>query len=198
MPAIPYIIMAGAQIGGSVIASRGNTKAAKTAAEASDKAAELEAQTADKTLAQAKEIYQQQRADQGPFRESGYSSLNALNYGLGLPAVSYQAPASAAASTTPTNFPRSTLDGVTFPGAPQIPQGTKEAVTRAASTGSQGTAANLAKNTLERINTAQQLVNQKYGGEGQTTKVKGPNGVIYLVPNDKVSAATAAGGTVVV
>ncbi len=88
MPAIPAIIAGGSAIAGSAIAAHGNTSAAKTQA-GSDAAA----------LAQAKEIYQQQRADQGPYRESGYGAMDALNFGLGLPAVS-RLNATAAAPTT--------------------------------------------------------------------------------------------------
>ena len=193
---VPIIAAVISTVGGVIaakIASGGNTKAAETNAAASDKAAEIQSQTADKALAQAKDIYEQQRADEGPYREGGYNSLNALNYGLGLPAVSYQAPASA--TPTPTNLPSSTINGVTFPGAPQVPDSTVSGLNALGQRG--GMTGNLAQQVAGKVNNAQNIVNQTYAGSGPTTKVKAPNGLVYLVPNDKVDAAKQAGGVVV-
>ena len=65
---IGAITGAGALLGGSAIQAR-----------SVGKAADKESDTADKALAHAKEIYEQQRSDQAPYRQTGYGSLNALN-----------------------------------------------------------------------------------------------------------------------
>jgi hypothetical protein len=193
MPAIPAIIISAGTIYAAHEASKGNTEAAKTNAAASDTSAQIQADTANKALAQAKDIYQQQRADEGPYVRSGYGGLNALNYGLGLPSQEYQPPA--AATPTPTNLPSSTINGLTFPGSPQVPQSTLSQLGQQANAG--GVTGPVWSQVNDKVQQAQQLANTKYAGTGSTTKVQAPNGLVYLVPADKVAEAQQAGGKVV-
>ncbi len=79
MPAIPFIIMGGASVVGSYLQSRGNKKAA-----------EIQAGSDQKALDQAKTIYDTQRQDESPYRQSGSGALNNLNYGLGIPQLAPQ------------------------------------------------------------------------------------------------------------
>ncbi len=156
MPAIPAIIMGGAAVAGSAIASHGNTEAAKTQASSDEKA-----------LAQAKEIYQQQRADQGPYRQSGYGALGALNFGLGLPDAGMGSPAASGPAAVPGHVTQGGdfMPERTNPGD-QPNQGT--AVPRTGGLGSIGSS---------------------------TVSIKAPNGLVYLVPSGQVDAAMKAGGT---
>lgn len=59
---------------------------AKIQTNANDKAAQITADQADRALAQAKAIYDQNRSDLEPYRQEGVSSLALLNSHLGLPA----------------------------------------------------------------------------------------------------------------
>lgn len=160
--ALPDIIKGGATVAGSVLEAHGNTEAAKTQA-ASDAAA----------LAQAKQIYEQQRADQGPYRQSGYSSLNALNYGLGLPEV--QIPTDAPAPSTVVAQGAKDAKGNPLPGAGQnqvIPPPPTDAQQRSGSTSS--------LNTL--------------GGGGVVPMRNPQTGLVHLIPSTQVAAAEQAGG----
>lgn len=58
---------------------------AKIQTDANSKAAQIQADQADRALAQAKQIYETNRADLAPYRAEGVSSLAALNSHLGLP-----------------------------------------------------------------------------------------------------------------
>lgn len=79
MPAIPYIIMAGAQIGSSAINAR-----------AQGKAADKQAEAIEKGIALQKEMYEQDRADFAPYRGLGGGAVGNLAYlsGINLPAES--------------------------------------------------------------------------------------------------------------
>lgn len=63
-----------------------NLVGAKIQTDANSKAAQITADQADRALAQAKQIYDTNRADLAPYRVEGVSSLAALNSHLGLPA----------------------------------------------------------------------------------------------------------------
>lgn len=69
---LPYVIGAGTSIAGNVIASRGNTEAAR-----------IQAESADKALALQKELYDTQRADLAPYRELGLGAIGQLRHGMG-------------------------------------------------------------------------------------------------------------------
>ncbi len=164
MPAIPAIIIAGASI-----------YAAHTAAKGNEKAAETQASSDDKALSQAKEIYDTQRGDQAPYRQSGYGALDALNYGLGLPAVA-RPPAGAA---PPTGTATTPSDGTMPPGSVQAPIPGKSA------TGSIG------------FTRGRDLYQDRQLQSGAIVKVKAPNGLIYLVPQAKAAEAQQKGGQLV-
>ncbi len=166
MPAIPFIIAGGASVVGNYLAAKGNKDAAKTAA-ASD----------DKALAQAKEIYTQQRADERPYAQSGYGALDALNVGLGLPAVSHvaQGPGTPGASTfmpEPYVVPGARgPDGKQLPGAGQPdPYGVP----------GQPPVGSLAQ------------LGQPQGG---MVSVRSPQGQVGLIPASQLQRALSMGGT---
>lgn len=92
MPAIPYIIMGGAQVVGNVIASKGQTKAAETANKGIEKGVELQ-----------REMYQQDRADLAPYRNLGGGAVGNLAYLAGI------APTAAPATTAPPTTMLSSL-----------------------------------------------------------------------------------------
>lgn len=88
---LPTIISAGAGVGGSYLAARGQSQAAKTEAESADKALQVQQQ-----------MYQQQRADFGPYRSAGQGAVQALARGLGV-----------------ENYPDTTIPGASnIPGLP--------------------------------------------------------------------------------
>lgn len=168
MPAavwVPALIAGGSSVAGSAIASHGNTEAAKT-----------QAASSDKSLAQAKEIYEQQRADLSPYRELGYSSLGALAQGMGLPAPSNPitnppAPSYANGAPPPTGEPFSTmslsqLHGLANSGSPNAPV----------------------------FGQLEQKMNQV---SGTMKKVKAPNGQVYTIPVTRLPEALQQGGQVV-
>lgn len=82
--ALPYIIQGGTQLGGAAIESKGLSDAAKIAAE-----------TADKDRAEAKRVYEEDRADLAPYRALGVGSVGALSTGLNLPAYTPPPPTAA-------------------------------------------------------------------------------------------------------
>lgn len=69
----PALIGGAANLGGAAIAAHSNTEAAK-----------IQAESADKALAQAKEIWQTQRADEAPYRQIGTGALGLLGQGMGI------------------------------------------------------------------------------------------------------------------
>lgn len=173
---LPALISGGAAVGGAAISARGQSTAADKQAEAIQKGIDLQ-----------EKMYHQDRADLAPYRELGGGAVGNLAYGMGIPKP---APAS-----TPPVLPQSTVKGLTFPGAPQVPAGTLSTLQ---TLGSPGSSMNkLGQHMLGKVATAQQMVNDKFGGPGATVKVKAPNGFIYLMPPDQVAAATAKGGMVV-
>ncbi len=86
LPFVPAIIQGGATIFGAKTAANSNTEAAK-----------LQAATADKALAIQKQMYDQTRTDEAPYRAFGAGALGALSQGLGV-APTPAAPTVASAS----------------------------------------------------------------------------------------------------
>lgn len=72
---------AAAAIGGALISANASKKAAKTQAQAADRAGELGDQQYQQTREDQLRIYEQQRADQAPYREAGVKSLADLMRG---------------------------------------------------------------------------------------------------------------------
>lgn len=78
----------GGLILGSVASGLMQSSAAKSAAsaqaDAAEKAAQVQLEATEKTIAEQRRQYDLARSDLGPYRESGYNALAALNYELGL------------------------------------------------------------------------------------------------------------------
>ena len=71
---MPWMALA---IGGSALLGASASKsAAKTQAAATDRAGELQKQTVDQQIALQREMYQQTRQDQEPWRQAGVNALN--------------------------------------------------------------------------------------------------------------------------
>ena len=160
--ALPTIIGAGAQVGGAAIAAHGNTKAAEIAAAQQDRA-----------LAQAKEIYQQQRADLSPYRSMGVNALGPLSFGMGLPTPdTTKGPFDQPQAPPPYTVP----GAVDASGHPMAGRG-NEAVTPPTTAQQMG--------TLNQMNSS-------------TVRVQNPQtGLVHLIPADQVSVAVQNGGRIV-
>jgi hypothetical protein len=175
MPAVPFIIMGGASIVGSYIAAKGNKDAAKTQA-ASD----------DKALGQAKEIYQTQRSDQSPFRESGYGALDALNFGLGLPAVTRPDPRAPTGTPAPYVVPGAKdKNGNPFPGA-----GMPDSYGDVGNAPIQSFPVN---NNLGKLGMPS-IMQDRRPAANSMVRVQSPSGSIGLVPQSMLQQALDAGG----
>ncbi|HEX7766604.1 MAG TPA: hypothetical protein VF443_07810 [Nitrospira sp.] len=158
------VAAAGASVAGSAIASHGNTEAAKT-----------QAQATQAGIDELKREYDLERGDTAPYRQSGYGSLNALNYGLGLPAVDIPS------EQKPAN-----------PNAPQVPAQFTDHLNALAQQG--GTTGKLAGQVGSKLNSAQAIVN---AGNGNV-RIRNPqDGQIYSIPASQAGAAVNAGGVVV-
>lgn len=76
--------VAGAVVVGSVISSRGQSSAASTQADAATKAADVQSQSNKEALALQRQMYDEQKALQEPYRQAGLTAQNALMQKLGL------------------------------------------------------------------------------------------------------------------
>ncbi len=178
--ALPSIIGAGASVGGSAIAAHGNTEAAKTQAAASEKAAQIQADQLDRALAQAKYIWQTQRADQSGYRSSGNNAMGALDFGLGLPAPSFDAPPvdpSIANPAPTTGVAPGAVDasGKPLPGA--------------------STAPSVVPPTMAQQQTNNPNASPLGTSGGGLVPVRSPEGLVKLIPQNDVPSALQAGGT---
>lgn len=107
------LIAAGASAGAQAYGAKKGSDAAKDAAN-------TQADSSDKAMAQAKEIYDQQRRDQEPYRNTGTAALSALSSRMGLNVAPPSAmPAAAPAQAQPAARPTPTLASLQSTGAPQ-------------------------------------------------------------------------------
>ena len=75
--------------GAALVGAAASTYAAKTQANAAKKAAKTQANAAEQQTGMQRQIYEQTRADQAPWRGAGELGLSALSYGLGLSPTGY-------------------------------------------------------------------------------------------------------------
>lgn len=161
--ALPSIIGGGAALGGAAIAAHGNTEAAK-----------IQAASADKALAQAKAIYEQNVARQSPFVGLGTSALGPLSFGMGLPDPNVKAAQDAATAQQ---------------GQPIVALGAKDATGQPMAGAGQN-------QTIPPPPT----YNQQHAGTlasmgGGTVRIQDPaTGNIHLIPQSDAQAAIASGG----
>jgi hypothetical protein len=76
--------VAGAALAGGLIASRGQSSAASTQADAAREGAAVQAQSNKEALALQRQMYDEQKALQEPYRQAGLTAQNALMQKLGL------------------------------------------------------------------------------------------------------------------
>jgi len=69
-------------IGSGAIGGIGSIAAAKSQEKASDKAADVQSETADKSIAESRRQYDQDREDLAPWRELGAQAVEAISAGL--------------------------------------------------------------------------------------------------------------------
>jgi hypothetical protein len=152
---LPSIIGGGAAVGGAAIQAGAQTKAA-----------EIQAQTQAAALAQAKAIYEQQRADEAPYRGLGAGAVGNLQY---LSGITPPPSATTGATDTPSSG-YFTQGGVYMPARTQ-PSGTP----------SEGTAVPRSGSTLADV------------GTEPTTVVVGSDGTPRRIPTRQLPQAVQAG-----
>lgn len=111
-------VAAAGGIGSAAIESSAAGKAAKTQADAANKAATLQADLGQEGLQNENYQYQQDRADQLPYMQSGANSLSTLDYLLGLQSPNGKpgAPGAGSASSPQTLSIPGANGSVTLPG----------------------------------------------------------------------------------
>jgi hypothetical protein len=178
-----------AAVVGGIIAGAGAVSAAAIQSHAAGKAADQQVAAGDKALALQKDIYNQQQANEAPWRNTGASAITTLGGLLGLQqggGSSGQLPTNTLGSTfdapyTPAqaNFDRYSPTGGYI--GKDVPMSEKMTNPYVAQDASGYTA-------------------QQHGASPSQAipmmRVQAPNGSIYQVPADKVAEAQQNGGTV--
>jgi len=163
-------IAAGSQVGGAIVASKANKKAAELQAGSTDKALEEQKRQYEQTRADTERMYQQQRTDEAPYLGLGAGAVGALQYGLGL-----TPPATKPVAPQPT-LPGAPIPGPTTP--PVRPTGPPQGALGRFAGGPQGSGL-------------------PPGSTGTGVPMRAPNGQMKSVPPDQVAHYTEMGAQVV-
>jgi hypothetical protein len=180
-----------AAVVGGIIAGAGSIGAAAIGAHAAGKAADQQVAAGDKALALQKDIYNQQQANEAPWRNTGAAAITSLGGLLGLP----QAPAGGGSGQLPTNTLGSTFDAPISPGqanfAGYSPSG--------GYIGKDVPMTERMKNPAVNVDasgyTAQQHGASSYAAP--TVRMQAPNGEIEMVPESAVSHYEQQGAKVI-
>jgi len=178
-----------AAVVGGIIAGAGSIGAAAIQSHAAGKAADQQVAAGDKALALQKDIYNQQQANEAPFRNTGASAITTLGGLLGLP--------SGGGGST-GQLPTNTLGSVAGPGYTPAQANFDRYSPTGGYIGKDTPMAEQMTNPYVNID-ASGYTAQQHGASPSAIpmlKVRAPNGNVYTVPADKAAEAQQNGGTV--
>jgi len=174
------LISAGAGLAGAAIQSHQQGKAVDAQKEAGDKA-----------LALQKDIYNQQQANEAPWRNTGASAITTLGGLLGLPSGG-----GGSTGQLPTNTLGSTFDPAITPGQANFANYSPTGGYIGKNVPMSEQMSNPAVRQDASGYTAQQHGASPSAAMSPMLRVRAPNGNVYTVPADKAAEAQQNGGTV--